>query len=571
MTSVLIDAASPFNRTLTNSTLTNSTDRKPARSLASLARTAASRLASGTAFAGPGSLVGAGTESLVGAGGSGGTASSIAASGFGASALIGSPRTGSAPPRSLRRLFTGRAGAVKLLIVAAALTAIVSGQLVVTSLPTQLASHMAGTATTTAPTPSTISVPTMDGAAFATAYAGNLSAAVSTLTAMSAVQVATVWTDLPSTLKRLLMTTHPEVIGNLEGVSYVDRATANVSRLTGLLHAAEASYRTMSSATAQHVSEDAESAALAQTASRIDALTLLADRYSPRAMALRVQPEYLVTLNADQAGPPRVAVAVGDVDTARYMTVFVPGMNSSALELTDYLRGVKRIQAASPDSAVLLWIGSRSPSALEVVSNDRAEAGAPLLAKVLGGYDAYRSVHNISSQLTVLAHSYGTATASLALASGDFNVDSFVMIGSAGIPTSVTIDDLHVPKSRVFASQASADALANLGQMLSGRANPTTAGWGATTFGSDGTTLRDGDHLISVEGHNAVGASAADDRGKYLGPGTESLYAIQRIAIGEAYAVPDERTTEAAGNPSTAAISAPTSAPAAASPTNPTK
>lgn len=462
-----------------------------------------------------------------------------------------------APAWTKRPLSAARVTLLKSVVMAVTITAILAGVVTVVQVPS--AATSASSAAAYAPAAST--VPTLTAAQFTTEYAGNLAAAATALTAMSSTQVATLWTELAEGYRELLVTGYPEVIGNLEGVAYSDRATANVSRLAGLLSETEASYRSMTTG-ADQVDSESGSAALATTVSRLDAIKLLVARYSPEAIAARLQPEYLVTLQAAGSGPPRVAVAVGDVDVATYVTVLVPGMNSSALELDDYLRGAKRIQTASPDSAVILWIGAHSPSALEVPSNDRAIEGAPLLAAVLAGYDAFREAHGLASQLSVVAHSYGTATASLALASGDYHVDNFVMLGSAGIPTTVSIGDLHVPASRVFASQAGADVLAGIGQVLSGRANPTVSSWGATVFGSDGLTLSDGDHLGAVDGHNAVGASNADDKGKYLGPATESLYAIQRIVTGKAYALPDV-TSPTSTRPNASGVSTDTTASSA--------
>jgi len=466
-----------------------------------------------------------------------------------------------APAWTKRRLSAARTTLVKSVVITVSIGAILAGVVTVVQMPTATTT----TASAAAYAPAASTVPTLTAAQFTTAYAGDLAGAATALTEMSSSQVATLWTGLSVGYRALLIAGVPEVIGNLEGVAYADRATANVSRLAGLLTDTERSYRSMTTG-ADQVDSEAGSAALATTVSRLDAIKLLVARYTPAAIAARLQPEYLITLDAAGSGPPRVAVAVGDVDVATYVTVFVPGMNSSALELDDYLRGAKRIQTASPDSAVILWIGGHSPSALEVPSNDRAIEGAPLLAAVLAGYDAYRSAHGLASQLSVVAHSYGTATASLALASADYHVDNFVMLGSAGIPTAVSIEDLHVPVSRVYASQASGDVLAGIGQVLSGRANPTVGSWGATVFGSDGLTLSDGDHLGAVEGHNAVGSSNSDDKGKYLGPATESLYAIQRIVTGKAYALPDVVTpsTAKAGAAGIATATAASSASAAA-------
>jgi hypothetical protein len=296
-----------------------------------------------------------------------------------------------------RPLSAARATLVKSVVMTVAIAAILAG--VVTVTQTSTAGASAISASDFAPAAST--VPTMSAAAFTATYVGDLAAAASALTTMSSIQVAELWTAFPPGYRALLMTGYPAIIGNLEGVAYTDRATANVSRLAGLLTDTEESYRAMTAGSDQ-VDGEAASTALATTVSRLDAIKLLVDRYSPEAVAARLQPEYLITLQSAGSGPPRVAVAVGDVDTAAYVTVFVPGMNSSALELDDYLRGAKRIQTASADSAVILWIGGHSPTALEVPSNDRAIEGAPLLAGVLAGYDAYRTTHGLSSQLSAV-------------------------------------------------------------------------------------------------------------------------------------------------------------------------
>jgi hypothetical protein len=109
------------------------------------------------------------------------------------------------------------------------------------------------------------------------------------------------------------------------------------------------------------------------------------------------------------------------------------------------------------------------------------------------------------------------------------------MIGSAGIPSHIRLEDLHVPPGHVYASEATADALAAKGQFWSGRTNPASAEWGARLFSSNGTTLADGTILAAVRAHDAVGSDDAADHEKYLGDGTQSLYGIRKIVTGQPY------------------------------------
>jgi hypothetical protein len=106
--------------------------------------------------------------------------------------------------------------------------------------------------------------------------------------------------------------------------------------------------------------------------------------------------------------------------------------------------------------------------------------------------------------LNMVAHSYGTTTASLGLAGEDLHVDSFVSLGSAGIPQSVpTADAIHA--DHVYAGQAQnaipglekGDEWAWRGRDGSGRLNPMDPSFGATTFNTDGVPGDDSLHGIT--------------------------------------------------------------------------
>ena len=101
------------------------------------------------------------------------------------------------------------------------------------------------------------------------------------------------------------------------------------------------------------------------------------------------------------------------------------------------------------------------------------------------------------------------------------------------MPSTISLDDLHVLPDRVYASEAMADVMAGNGQFWSGRANPASTDWGAQLFGSNGTTLEDGTILHAVTAHDVVGDDTETDHDKYLGDGTESLYDIRKIVTGQ--------------------------------------
>ncbi|MFU8947723.1 alpha/beta hydrolase [Mycetocola zhadangensis] len=390
--------------------------------------------------------------------------------------------------------------------------------------------------------PSLRVVGSLSGLGFATRFSDDLDGAVAALSALKASEVADLWRDLPRDFRSTLVTQRPEPIGNLPGVTYSDRSAANAARLPGLERQAEADLQRALQRN-RAAGADAQSELLAaHAADRLEAVRILVDRYASGRVVTADVPQYLIELDATVVGPPLAAVAVGNLDSAVFASFFVPGMNSSVLELPDYIRGVERMQQASDDSAAVLWLGYESPGPVDTVSTEHAEAGSKRFASALAGYDAVRDAAHSLAEVTVIGHSYGSTTAALALAKGNYGVSSFVMIGSAGVPSTLAITDLHVRKDRVYVSQARGDALADSGRFWSGRANPADPAWGAQFFGSDGTTLADGTVLAAVKAHDAVGASNKSDHDKYLGDGTESLYDIRKIITGQCHDVtPDSR------------------------------
>jgi hypothetical protein len=390
--------------------------------------------------------------------------------------------------------------------------------------------------------PSERVVGSLSGLGFATKFRDNLDDAVTALVSLKPAQVASLWLDLPGSYRATLVDQRAADIGNLAGVPYSDRSAANESRLAELERQAEADLQRAVQRN-RTPGADGQSEMLAALASdRLDAVQILEDRYGSGRKNAAGVPQFLIELDATVAGPPLAAVAVGDLDTAKYASFFVPGMNSSVLELPDYLRGVERMQEASKDSAAVLWLGYESPGPVDTVSTEHADAGSVRFASALAGYDAVRDVTHSLAEVTVIGHSYGSTTAALALTTGNYGVSSFVMIGSAGVPSDLAITDLHVRTDRVYVSQATGDALADSGRFWSGRANPAEPAWGAQFFGSDGTTLADGTILAAVKAHDAVGATDKSDHDKYLGDGTESLYDIRKIITGQCHDVtPDSR------------------------------
>lgn len=367
---------------------------------------------------------------------------------------------------------------------------------------------------------------TLDGSAFEEGYGSDADGALAALVRMPVAQVAGIWAGLSPAFRKRLADRDPERVGTLAGASPLDRDYANVKRLQGLYDAAVSGYKKAARNNGAR-SYDGDPAA-ADAGRRMNAFRLLLKRYGDGDGRRLDPPEFLITLDASSPGQPLLAVSIGNLETAKSVSYVVPGMNSSAAELPDYARAAGRIRDGEQDRAVIVWLDYMSPGPSDVLATDRARVGADRLARGILLQGIQRGAAGSSATTSVIAHSYGSTVATVALAQQPLGVDSVIIVGSAGIADGFVAADLHVPSASIFVAQAEKDGLATVGR-LSGRANPEQEDWGARAFGVDGVALGDGTVLDAVQQHNAVGTSEDDDRGKYFGDGTESLHNIRRI------------------------------------------
>ena len=318
-------------------------------------------------------------------------------------------------------------------------------------------------------------------------------------------------------------------LGNLEGVPYWARSTANTLVLNQRLGDVERQIEQLAGTVA---SAGDGSRALAR-----ELTALYADRKALRNINAALTKKgtdserFLITLTDDR--PPLAAVSIGDLDRAGSVTWAVPGMNTTSADMTMWSRGAQNVhqeqarRPGTPSHAVVAWIGYETPDEKDVLFMGKAKKGGARLADALRGLDAVRA--GGMPETNVVAHSYGTTTAAVALAEQGVHVDRFVALGSAGLPDDLrSLTDIHA--DHVYAARAKdaptgeegmGDEWAELGreQSYAHHVDPTRDVFGVTVFGADGTTDADGTDLAPVLHHDPL----RSDLHGYLDRGTESL------------------------------------------------
>jgi hypothetical protein len=326
------------------------------------------------------------------------------------------------------------------------------------------------------------------------------------------------WAALPAERRAQLTTTMPGVVGNLEGLPYTQRDDANRLTLDRTIQKLER--------------QDARSHPVSTLFGPGDRrLTMLeqVDLALDRGREANDAPRQLISL--DTVFPGLAAVSVGNLDTASNVSVMVPGMlytvsnqitfwtdRAAALQSGQTFWSSTLADATSKpeSSAVVAWMGYRTPDLTNVLSLGLAQAGAVHLEDTVKGLDASR-VEN-EPRVTVIAHSYGSTAATIALSSHTIHVDDLVVLGSPGsvVPTAAK---LAVNSGNVYAAAAPLDPVAGSGVFGE---DPGATAFGATLLDvAGGTDPFTEQHLTGTLTHNT-----------YFVPGSQSMRNLALIGIG---------------------------------------
>lgn len=333
----------------------------------------------------------------------------------------------------------------------------------------------------------------------------------------AAQEVALWWGDLDVARQTALELASPRLVGNLEGVPYTIRDTSNRTVLSQTI-----------SELNQVVSSDAGRAVQQGAHQQLNMLSSISDALkSDRSDPQRT----LVTL--DVSGQGRAAIVLGDLSDADYVSFLVPGMFftienqmsywvDAANELySQQQMWLQHFESKSPfirneSVATVAWIGYDTPNLTNVGAIDNADQGRDSLAGAILGLQAQRGADQ--PYVSIVAHSYGSTAALMALSEFDFEVDALALVGSPGSPAQ-SVDDLNVRDGNVFVGEAAWDPIPNSSYF---GPDPGSASFGAKSLGvSGGFDVIMKQPLTGSVGHN-----------EYFQPGTEAMRNFALLCIG---------------------------------------
>jgi len=334
-------------------------------------------------------------------------------------------------------------------------------------------------------------------------------------------QVSGWWAGLDARAQRALLSAAPELVGNLDGIPVAVRNAANRDVLRSTIRELELEGLRAGRTIA------------AQNQQRLEMLYGVADALGP---ATANPPRTLLQL--DTHGQGKMAIVLGDLETADYVSYLMPGMfisvGGNAVEWTDtaarlYDEQVSWLsllaEAGATDEvetvATVAWIGYQTPTLLNVGSLDLAYEGRDAIARAIDGLQTIRGTDQ--PYIALLSHSYGSTAAMLALQQST-TVDALAMIGSPGAPAS-SVDELNV-RGDVFVGEAAWDPIPNSAFF---GADPGSAEFGARVMSVAGT--------IDVITNRVLTASIGHNY--YFAAGTESLRNLALIGIDKAELVTD--------------------------------
>jgi len=317
------------------------------------------------------------------------------------------------------------------------------------------------------------------------------------------------WKQLSPTEQMQAVSSDPKKVGSMDGLPASVRDTANRTQLKNEI--------------AQLSAEKSPSKEQQRQLENARAVQTQLDRTAKEAGSAQL----LIYDSTFVNSQGRAAIVAGNLDTAKHVSVSVPGLNSDVRGSMDSitsesLRLHEASGTANGEVATVAWMGYDAPGFHNVASDNAAENGAKLLAADVAGIRASREGNQ--PHLTVIGHSYGSTTASIAADKNGLQADDLVLIGSPGAGSARSVKDYDGPlaNGHVWSGSASRDLVSWLnGSNLPG-----------DPLGQDPSENIFGANRFTAEAKDRGDSSNMGDHSKYYNEGSESLANIADVVTG---------------------------------------
>ena len=387
------------------------------------------------------------------------------------------------------------------------------------------------------------------------------------------------WSQQSEAQKRHLCDKYPDLIGNADGVEGWARDRANRNRLPGLKQEAKDNVSMYTDLLkSPWIDDKTRVFYLTELNKARKALRAYEAVQEQLANGISLEdyqhgtkgnPVSLLTLQND-GGRVKAAMGQGDVDHAKNVATFVPGIGTTVEgDMGEYMRQTKNLRSAAmaqgnlsaSDVATVAWLGYDAPGEFDlskpqnipgIISPFLARAGSDRLAGFMNGMQASRDYGAGDAHMTLVGHSYGSSTSGMAATKVKYGViDDLVLFGSPGMGT-YDAKNYHVDQNHLWVSGVpEGDNVQGAGWIRGGIVgslgkNPMDSDSGFTHLSGDATGYSGYNHdappsnPLGYLGHAVArifsgklpSAPNTDNHSVYLEQGTETLQDIGRVVAG---------------------------------------
>ncbi|MFE4593323.1 alpha/beta hydrolase [Streptomyces laurentii] len=236
-------------------------------------------------------------------------------------------------------------------------------------------------------------------------------------------------------------------------------------------------------------------------------------------------------------GNGRAIVANGNPDTAQHQAVYVPGTTSNLDGIGGDINRMtelwRQTNEASPGASVstISWLGYDAPQNIvkDAPFEHYAYDGAPAYRQFMDGLDASYSGTG-EPHRTAIGHSYGTTLIGAAAQTGDLNADDVILAGSPGVKVG-SAEEMDVPKGHVWNEEAEDDPVPDIGRWGHG-GSQWKLGGGVFLIPSD-DVFGANQMNTHAEGSGPGATSGSEGHSEYWNRGTTALKNQALVVVGE--------------------------------------